>query len=298
MDNNDIKLFKRCLRESLLLSCKTMNINKKEKLLAAKAINEMKDYNIFHLALTGKVGNKDITPVEEMLFNIELSEQLNEMFNNDSNFLVESKSRTAYDMIRNQFSSLRSNKVRNETLIEKREVENKTNENNSETVADSLNRSIDNLTRRIKLGAKEVKIRAIQKQRSSNPLYKVNDTVRNYVVNHWKMKNADDIEKAQKVGSAAGVISTGLLAAGILYGGYKLYKRFFSADARKCSNYSGEEFKSCIRRVKIKALEAQILELKKSKKYCDQASNKQKCLSVIDEKIRRLQDKIASVARS
>ncbi len=93
-----------------------------------------------------------------------------------------------------------------------------------------------------------------------------------------------------KTGKALGAT---VVAAGLLYGGYKTYKRFFSKAAKACSNYSGAEKTACMEKYKVTAIKAQIADLRKAMSACKNSSNPQKCQSTIQAKISKLQAKAA-----
>ncbi len=82
------------------------------------------------------------------------------------------------------------------------------------------------------------------------------------------------------------------LAAALLYGGYKTYKRFFSKAARACASKSGAEKTACMEAFKKNAIKAQISDLRRSLTGCKSASNPQKCQSAINAKIQKLQAKL------
>jgi len=162
----------------------------------------------------------------------------------------------------------------------------------------STDRFLQKLIHNSQVVDKELRTRAIQQTRKNNPLYKVHDKVRNYVVDNAVRSqpgNIEALEKGQKYGEIAGTTSTAALAAAILYTGYKIYKRFLSSEARICKKYSGAEFDLCVKRIRVKALKAQISELQKSKTHCNHAKKPQKCKAAIDEKIRKLHEKIAKI---
>jgi len=93
-----------------------------------------------------------------------------------------------------------------------------------------------------------------------------------------------------KTGKALGAT---VVAAGLLYGGYKTYKRFFSKAARACSQYSGAEKTACMEKYKVTAIKAQIADLKKAMAACKNSSNPQKCQGTIQAKIAKLQAKVS-----
>ncbi len=98
---------------------------------------------------------------------------------------------------------------------------------------------------------------------------------------------------AQFVKSNAKPIGGAVLAAALLYGGYKTFKRFFSKAAKACSNKSGAEKTACMVAFKKNAVKAQIADLRRSLSGCKNTSNPQKCQSTIQAKISKLQAKAA-----
>ena len=76
----------------------------------------------------------------------------------------------------------------------------------------------------------------------------------------------------------------------------KLYKRFLTKAARACKGKSGTEKTLCMKEYRIKALEMQIKELQKAKKYCAKSKNPVKCKHLLDSKIYKLRMKIQKIA--
>jgi len=87
-------------------------------------------------------------------------------------------------------------------------------------------------------------------------------------------------------------IGASLVVAGLLYGAYKTYKRFFSKAARACSNQSGAAKTACMEKFKKTAIKAQISDLRKSLTACKHSTNPQKCSAPIQAKIQKLQAKL------
>jgi len=78
------------------------------------------------------------------------------------------------------------------------------------------------------------------------------------------------------------------LATMLMYGAYKVYKKFFSAAARECRNLSGAEKERCIDNFKKKAKIAQKQDLMRSLVGCKKTSNPKKCEEIIKNKIKKL----------
>ena len=88
--------------------------------------------------------------------------------------------------------------------------------------------------------------------------------------------------------------ATALAAAGI-YAAYKIYKRYFTKAGKVCGKYKGEEKKSCIKHLRVQAIEHQIVELKKNLDKCSTSNNPEVCKKMIEEKIEKLEETIKSI---
>ncbi len=71
-----------------------------------------------------------------------------------------------------------------------------------------------------------------------------------------------------------------------------VYNYYFSKAAKSCANKTGDAKLKCIQEFKNKALKAQIAELKKFLKRCDETKNPKKCRDRINKKIKKLESKI------
>ena len=109
-----------------------------------------------------------------------------------------------------------------------------------------------------------------------------------------KWQSAIDAVRSFAKSKTGKTIGATVIAAGLLYGAYKTYKRFFSKAARACSQYSGAEKTACMEKYKVTATKAQIADLRKAIGACKNSSNPQKCRSTIQAKIAKLQSKMTA----
>lgn len=93
-------------------------------------------------------------------------------------------------------------------------------------------------------------------------------------------------------GEIAGVvIGTTILVAALSYGGYWTYKNYLSKAARSCSGKKGSDKEICMKEFKMKAIKAQIADLKKGSAACIKAKDKDECKKQLAIKIAKLQKK-------
>jgi hypothetical protein len=96
-------------------------------------------------------------------------------------------------------------------------------------------------------------------------------------------------EYAGTTGGAA--LAATALAGMAAYGASKIYKRFFSQAARACSGKSGAQKTACMQQFKVKAAQAKVQSLVRSKATCKKAKNPQKCMAAIDAEIQKAKAK-------
>lgn len=91
-------------------------------------------------------------------------------------------------------------------------------------------------------------------------------------------------------GKAAGKVGRGALIASSIAVAIAaislLYKRYFSAAAKECSNLAGKERTICMTKARIKAAEAAISEAEKSLLECSSAKNEEDCIFKMKVEIR------------
>jgi len=106
------------------------------------------------------------------------------------------------------------------------------------------------------------------------------------------------VEKGGQMASAANTAMGGhgvaalaatALAGVAAYGATKIYKRFFSQAARACAGKSGPQKDACMKQFKMKATQAKIAALNKSKATCKKSKNPQKCVAAIQAEIQKAQ---------
>ena len=73
--------------------------------------------------------------------------------------------------------------------------------------------------------------------------------------------------------------------------GKMIYSRYFSREAKKCTDRSGFIRSRCITRARIAGMAAQVKELTRHKDDCITKKYKQKCSDSIEKKIRELTSK-------
>jgi hypothetical protein len=92
----------------------------------------------------------------------------------------------------------------------------------------------------------------------------------------------------EMLGTTGGAAMAATALAGVAaYGASKIYKRFFSQAARACSGKSGPAKDACMKQYKMKAVQAKVSALTRSKATCRKAKNPQKCISAIDAQIQK-----------
>ena len=110
------------------------------------------------------------------------------------------------------------------------------------------------------------------------------------------IKKAQDYASQNPDQAKAGAIIAGAaLAALAIFGAYKTYKRFFSKAAKACKG-TGAERKTCLKQYKVKAIQAQISDLKAATARCSASKDPGKCKATIGAKIQKLQAKAQSAA--
>ena len=118
------------------------------------------------------------------------------------------------------------------------------------------------------------------------------------------VKGVEVLDKAKEIATKSGVAAASFIkkypkelgAAAVtsllVYGSYKVYKRFFSAAAKACAGKSGSEKTACMKKYKIDAIRAQISDLNRSKGACNKTNNPEACKHKIDGKIAHLKNKL------
>ena len=290
-----------CLREALALE----NVNNKHIFL-----NKASDYEILNYVFEGKFPSekynieKENDLLNELKIQIDSSYEINEMINeNDINDLVMS----LYPLIENNLTS--SLNVLN-FVLEKIDYNNidrgvfnayynmyldqlkskahiyGTDDNYEKATIDKIKEE----ARKKALRQAIINKGPIDKLRDKYD--KVSDTAKDKysklskdMKDKYSKLSTDDKNKMKYVG-------TTVLVAAALYGAYKIYKRFFTKAGKMCASYSGEEKEKCINKFKKLAIQKQIQELQKSQSKCSESNNPLKCKKAIEEKIKKLKEKI------
>lgn len=86
------------------------------------------------------------------------------------------------------------------------------------------------------------------------------------------------------------------LAALLIYGGTKIYKRFFSQAAKACKGKSGGEKTACMKQAKANAIKKQISDIKSGAAVCAKSKNPEACKAGVAKKIAKLQAKMQKAA--
>jgi hypothetical protein len=86
------------------------------------------------------------------------------------------------------------------------------------------------------------------------------------------------------------------LAALLIYGGTKVYKRFLSQAAKKCAGLSGADKTACMRKAKAEAIQKQIADIKSGSAVCAKSKNPEACKAGVNKKIAKLQAKVQQMA--
>ena len=100
-------------------------------------------------------------------------------------------------------------------------------------------------------------------------------------------KKESTVRKAKKV---AGVMTLTTAIAGIIYGGYKVYKNYLSKAARACKGSSNKQ--ECMATFRKQAYRAQIKAVQKGKKICAKTKDPGKCKAKIEMKISQIRGKM------
>ena len=112
-------------------------------------------------------------------------------------------------------------------------------------------------------------------------------------------KNAVDtaVQHAQQIAKdnpKATLVAGAALAALAIFGAYKTYKRFFSKAAKACKG--SQDRNACLKQYKVKAVQAQISDLKAASGKCGASKDPGKCKASIGNKIQKLQVKAQRAA--
>lgn len=109
----------------------------------------------------------------------------------------------------------------------------------------------------------------------------------------WLVKKAADVQanpqamQGLKVGAAAAT------AALVIFIGRKVYKQHFSKVARMCKK--ADDKQSCIRKIKVEALNKQLQAIKSNMGLCDKAKKPEKCKAKIEQQMNKKKSEIQKV---
>ncbi len=94
----------------------------------------------------------------------------------------------------------------------------------------------------------------------------------------------------------SGITAIGLTVffIALMAGGTKLYMDYIDKAGKQCRDYTGEGKKWCMSKVRAQGLEKEIKALKGSIKECKKTNNPSKCVSKLNEKIKKLTLKMKS----
>jgi len=90
-----------------------------------------------------------------------------------------------------------------------------------------------------------------------------------------------------------GKLTAAFVAALVIKGAYKIYKKYLTKIGRECYKYIGNRRVDCITKFKQEALKAQINTLNKGKSNCNKSKQPKKCVEKIDSKIQKLKEKLS-----
>ena len=111
-----------------------------------------------------------------------------------------------------------------------------------------------------------------------------------YIRDKDPMGATKKISKSKRMRQTTAVGATAAVLAGIIYGGYKVYKNYLSKAAKACKG-SGNK-KVCMDKYKNKALKAQISSMQSKLSTCSKDKDPAKCKMKIQTKIENLKSKI------
>jgi hypothetical protein len=98
-------------------------------------------------------------------------------------------------------------------------------------------------------------------------------------------------DKGEEMIQAGAAIAGLVLALGIIKVSYSIYKNFINRWGRQCRGYKGVDRDSCIKKVKIKAMEIRMNALNRARDKCKIAKDPQKCVSKINSQLEKLNSK-------
>jgi len=320
-----------CLREAIKLSIDTMeDISEAEKQsLSSFVLNEASDYEIMHFSVFSKFPSEKYNNVMEESLVEYIKDMLYENYFELSEFLTEkgidslveslvpldnyglSSSKSILEHLSNTglLKELISESERSRS-VEKQLAQKRANARAGEIVSgdrDARLRAADEKSRadqgaveddKVDIGteiATRGRMALHNAQTSASSAYnKAKEKVTNFLDNNKMAQSASDAGKraADFVRNNAKPLGATVIAAALLYGGYKTFKRFLSKAARACSNQSGAAKTACMEKFKANAIKAQIADLRKSLNSCKNANNPQKCQATIQAKIQKLQAKL------
>lgn len=121
------------------------------------------------------------------------------------------------------------------------------------------------------------------------------------MISNFKMKYPDAKSMAQAfskwaTGPTGKAVGGAALAALLIYGGTKIYKRFLSQAARACKGKSGAEKSACMAKAKADALKKQIADIQSGSAVCAKSKNPEACRAGVNKKIEKLKAKAAKMA--
>jgi len=98
---------------------------------------------------------------------------------------------------------------------------------------------------------------------------------------------------APVVGGAAVVIGATVLAAILTYAAVKTYQRYWSKAGAACRGRSGKEKTVCLKKYRVNALKAQLIDLKKGMTACTKSQDPKKCGKLVGARLAKVTKQLA-----
>jgi len=91
------------------------------------------------------------------------------------------------------------------------------------------------------------------------------------------------------------LIRATIYSAMLLYFAYQLFKKYLNKTKESCEKYKGKEKVECLKKLRNIATTKQINQLRKSMANCSKTDNSKECKKIIEEKIKKLKNKIKGI---
>jgi hypothetical protein len=290
-NNNDSILFYLSVREALKESINISSLSNKKK-LADYITNEMTDYEALSLLVTGKLPKEKYDLANEHLLLSNLKESILENFEVISEAVDSNVIKSFIFEVAPLFPDYSSNNnllevdIANSSAWSEVPVKAAAKAAGGGAGGGGIMNTLKGIAQ--KFGASGVSKKVASPDLANDP--------------GWSEVPVKAASKA--AGKAAGggisgkaVIGGAVLAALLLYGAAKTYKRFFSQAAKACKGKSGREKTICMNNYRIKALRAQLADIKRARTSCSKSKDPGKCGKITGAQIKKIENKIQKIGR-